>query len=104
MRLKRIGKPSSRKGKKQSEESKRKNREWHLGRKAPNGVGIGKGDWYITKFGEKIWLRSTYEIEYARYLDRNNIYWLYESECFKLSDILPPWLVLSRGGGSVNEK
>lgn len=33
-----------------------------------------------------IWMRSTWEVAYAKYLDRNNVKWLYESKTFDLGD------------------
>jgi len=51
-----------------------KNPENHL-----NCPTYGKGDYY-----KDIWMRSSYEIAFAKYLDRNNIKWFYESERFNL--------------------
>lgn len=45
-----------------------------------------KGQYYQSPYQERIWLRSSYEIKYAEYLDRNNIDWLYECETFDLYD------------------
>lgn len=33
---------------------------------------------------KKIWMRSSYEIKYAKYLDKNKIQWKYESKTFDL--------------------
>jgi len=33
-----------------------------------------------------IWMRSSWEIKYAKYLDKNNIKWLYESKTFDLGN------------------
>lgn len=41
----------------------------------------GKGAYY-----KKIWMRSSYEIAYAKWLDRNNIGWIYEPKVFDLGD------------------
>jgi len=43
--------------------------------------GFGKGKYY-----KKIWMRSSYEIAYAKYLDKNNIKWLYEPQTFDLGN------------------
>lgn len=41
----------------------------------------GKGQYY-----KNIYMRSSYEIAYAKYLDKNNIKWLYESKTFNLEN------------------
>lgn len=41
----------------------------------------GKGGWY-----KDIWMRSSYEIKYAKYLDEQNIFWEYEPKTFDLGD------------------
>ena len=41
----------------------------------------GKGGYY-----KKIWMRSTYELVYAKYLDKYNIEWLYEPKAFDLGN------------------
>lgn len=51
------------------------------GKPAPKGSGIGKGQYY-----KNIWLRSSYEVRYAKYLDRNNIKWEYEFRRFDLGN------------------
>jgi len=48
-----------------------------FGKLAPHG----RGSYY-----KKIWMRSSYEIKYAKYLDKNRIKWLYESKTFDLGD------------------
>ncbi len=45
----------------------------------------GKGEWY-NKNGEKIWMRSSYEIAFARWLDGKNLTWDYEPKRFYLKD------------------
>jgi len=40
-----------------------------------------KGDYY-----KNIWMRSSYEIAYAKYLDKNNIKWQYEPKRFYFED------------------
>ncbi len=46
----------------------------------------GHGSYYNSPLQETIWLRSSYEIAYAKYLDSENILWLYEIETFDLDD------------------
>jgi len=43
-----------------------------------------KGDWYTNKENIKIWMRSSWELKYAQYLDSNNIEWEYEYKHFDL--------------------
>jgi hypothetical protein len=45
----------------------------------------GKGDWYICKDGSKAWMRSSWELKFAKYLDDNNIEWLYEPKSFPIT-------------------
>ena len=45
----------------------------------------GKGQWYILN-EEKIWMRSSWEIKFAEYLDRNKIKWGYEIKPFSIND------------------
>lgn len=45
-----------------------------------------------TPHGKKLkynntWMRSTWEVKYAKYLDKNNIKWLYESKRFDLGKL-----------------
>jgi predicted nuclease of restriction endonuclease-like RecB superfamily len=51
------------------------------GKPAPKGSGIGKGQYY-----KNIWLRSSYEVIYAKQLDKTGIKWLYEFKRFNLGD------------------
>ena len=44
----------------------------------------GKGSWYICKDGAKVWMRSSWEIKFAEYLDAGNIDWLYEPKTFPI--------------------
>lgn len=44
----------------------------------------GKGSWYIQKDDKKVWMRSSWEIKYAKYLDENNINWIFEPEAFPI--------------------
>jgi len=41
----------------------------------------GRGSYY-----KNVWMRSGYEIKYAKYLDKKGIKWLYESKTFDLGD------------------
>ena len=41
----------------------------------------GKGSYY-----NNIWMRSSYEVAYAKYLDKQGIKWLYESKAFDLGN------------------
>jgi hypothetical protein len=45
-----------------------------------------KGSYYDSKFQGKVWMRSPWEIEYAKYLDNNYIYWFYEYKTFDLGN------------------
>ena len=45
----------------------------------------GKGDWYICKDGSKVWMRSSWEIGFAKYLDENNVMWIYEAKSFPIT-------------------
>jgi hypothetical protein len=49
------------------------------GKPSPRKAGIGIGDYYYN-----IWLRSSYEIAYAKYLTKNKIKWQYEPKTFNL--------------------
>jgi len=44
----------------------------------------GKGNWYECKDGTKIWMRSSWEIKFAKYLDENNINWEFEIKTFPI--------------------
>jgi len=56
------------------------------GKPAPKGTGIGKGIHYASPYQGMIWLRSSYELAYAKYLDSINKDWLYESCRFDLDN------------------
>ena len=43
----------------------------------------GKGGWY-TNDETKIWMRSTWELKFAKYLDLNNIQWTFEKNIFPI--------------------
>ena len=51
-----------------------------IGHKAAHG----KGQYYVSKKGESIWMRSSWELKTAEYLDKNNIEWKYEPESFPI--------------------
>ena len=66
------------KGLKRSEEAKQK----MSGKNSPAYGKIahhGKGAYY-----KGVWMRSSYEIAYAKYLDKNNIKWQYEPKYFEI--------------------
>lgn len=44
----------------------------------------GKGSWYIRKDSSKVWMRSSWEIKFASYLDKNCIEWVYEKESYPI--------------------
>jgi len=70
-------------GKKYSEEELEKRRgknNFFYGKKPFHG----RGEWYICKDGSKVWMRSSWEIKFAKYLDVKNIEWLYESKTFPI--------------------
>lgn len=73
-------------GHKHTEENKAKKR----GKLNPSyGKSASYGDkryWYDSPLQGKISFRSPWELKYAKYLDSNNILWLYEIETFELSD------------------
>lgn len=46
----------------------------------------GKGCYYQNRFQGKIWLRSTYELAYAKWLDSIEKDWLYEPHAFDLGN------------------
>ena len=57
-----------------------------LSRRGKNHPMFGKSaNWKRIKY-KKIWMRSTWEIAYAKYLDNLNIKWQYESKVFNLGD------------------
>lgn len=42
----------------------------------------GYGCWYLKTDGSKVWMRSTWEVKYAQYLDSLNVSWEIESKPF----------------------
>lgn len=45
----------------------------------------GKGNWYKCNDGSKVWMRSSWELKFAEYLDKNKIKWLYEPKQFPIT-------------------
>jgi len=43
-----------------------------------------KGQWCTRLSGKKIWMRSSWEVKYAEYLDKNTVEWDYESRAFPI--------------------
>lgn len=44
----------------------------------------GKGKYYTKNNNKTIWLRSSWEVKFAKYLDDNNIVWEYEHKAFEI--------------------
>jgi hypothetical protein len=94
--FKKFGTEHPKYGVKISEESKRKLSEAKMGalnpqygRPPPRGSGSGRGSWFVCGDGQKIWLRSTYEVRVARALTKMKIVWLYEPSAFELDGLHP---------------
>jgi len=58
----------------------------NLGHSVPPNSGYGKGCYYESQLQGKIWLRSSYELKFAEWLDKNEIPWLYEIQTFDLGN------------------
>lgn len=79
-------------GKKHNEKSLDKMREFQKTNLAIRGensnffgkIYHGRGEWYLCKDGSKVWMRSSWEIKYAKYLDESNVKWLYEPKTFPI--------------------
>lgn len=56
------------------------------GKPSSKFAGTGKGQYYNSPLQGKIWLRSSYELAYAKYLDSINELWYYEIETFDLGN------------------
>jgi hypothetical protein len=55
-------------------------------RRGRNHPLFGKSvSWKRIKYNN-VWIRSSWETAYAKYLDKNNVKWLYESKTFDLGD------------------
>lgn len=48
--------------------------------------GHGKRTYYDSSLQGRVCFRSSYELAYAKYLDKNHILWTYETETFDLGD------------------
>lgn len=76
----------NRKGKwKMSEETKRKISQAHIERIASGKGNHGKGQWFYRETNEWVYLRSSYELGTALFLEVNNIEWQYEPKPFTLT-------------------
>jgi len=54
--------------------------------KGENNGGFGKvSQWKRVKYND-VWMKSSWEVKYAKYLDKNNIKWEYEPTTFRLSN------------------
>jgi len=58
----------------------------NFGKSAAKGAGHSKGSYYDSCLQGKIWLRSSYELAYATYLDEHKILYLYENYTYPLGD------------------
>jgi predicted nuclease of restriction endonuclease-like RecB superfamily len=56
-------------------------RSARFGKISNSKCSFGKGSYY-----KNIWMRSSWEVKYAKYLDKNKIEWLYESKTFDLGN------------------
>ena len=52
-----------------------------FGKKPSHKCSYGKGGKY-----NNVWMKSSYELKYAKYLDQHNIKWLYEPKAFDLGE------------------
>lgn len=68
-------------GKKIGDAIKGKNNGMY-GKPRPDGAGITKGYYYNSPLQGYKYLRSSYELAYAKYLDQHNILWYYEPISF----------------------
>ncbi len=78
------------KGRKQSQkaiDAIRKIGQSQIGRRNPayGKCRHSKGVWYKMVDGNNVFLRSSYEVAYAKYLDANQIGWIYEPTAFEVS-------------------
>ena len=60
--------------------------DWVNQNKTPILNSRGIQGYYTNKLGKKIWLRSTWEYIYAKWLDKNNILWKIEEKSYKLKN------------------
>ena len=71
---------------------------WPMNGKIRNSRGIQ--GYYIKKSGEYIWLRSSWEYIYAKWLDNNDIEWKFERNVYKLlngENYLPDFFIYENG-------
>jgi len=80
-------------GKYVSEETREKLSKTHSGKKShwygkppAKNSGYGKRCHYNSPLQGKVCFRSTYELKYAKYLDKKGILWKYEHKTFELSN------------------
>lgn len=65
------------------------------------GSGRGKKCWYQSPIAGRVYLRSTYELEYCRYLDQHKILWKQNTEGFeyifegKIHRYFPDFVILT---------
>lgn len=70
-------------------EERRRQRISETMKKNPNAGGLREGSgrgiktWYESPIAGKVYLRSTYELEYAKWLDKNNIKWVGNKKFFE---------------------
>jgi len=57
----------------------------HLGQKSSVRSEWSVGSWYDSPLQGTIWLRSSFEIAFAEYLDQHNIKWYYECKYFPMT-------------------
>jgi len=86
IRNRQIGKYDSKETRKKKSVAKSGKNNPMFGRPSPKCTWRGKGCYYNSPLQGKIWLRSTYELAYAKYLDKKRILWKYEYKRFKLSN------------------
>lgn len=67
-------------------ESKKGSKNINYGKLPPMNGTYAKGSWYESPFQGKVWLRSTWELAYVKYLDELKEPWFYEMETFILTD------------------
>jgi len=91
-----YGKPSHRRGIRMSKEqiakirlswTPQKRAQARLDARRAEKTGNSKGDYYNSPLQGTVWLRSSYEIAFARWLDAQNIAWLYEPKAFDLGKV-----------------
>lgn len=79
-----YGKKHTEESLKKMSESSRKNTRRGRMSNFYGKIYYGVGSYYRKKDDKRIWMRSYWEIAYARYLDVNNIEWDYEPKAFEI--------------------